>query len=95
METGHNTLHFVVTKPFGMHARVCLKWVKALREVAQGKEGAFWIVYEGKRVVADSLLELLGQRMGKGAEFDFVYEPDSLLSEQQKALLHEKLQRLI
>lgn len=90
-------LHFTVTKPLGLHARGCARIVKIIREIASetGEAGQFWIVYGQKKIAADSLFELLGQMIGCGAEFDLVYEPASLLSQQQEMALCEKLAEVI
>jgi phosphotransferase system HPr-like phosphotransfer protein len=80
------SLHFVVTHPLGMHARVCSRWVKLMQQVSQQnscrerREAAVYedalspasIRYTGEDIPADSLFKLLEARIPCGAQFDLL-----------------------
>lgn len=64
-----------------MHARVCSRWIKVLARLRPSgldfaQEWA-WIEYQGRRVAADSLFQLLEARIPCGAQFS-LYVEDSV-----------------
>ena len=70
--------HFQVTHPLGMHARVCSRWIKTLIRIrpmsADVAHQWAWLGFSERRVVADSLFQLLETRIPCGAEFDLILE---------------------
>lgn len=70
--------HFQVTHPLGMHARVCSRWIKTLLRVRPLSEESphqwAWLEFPERRVVADSLFQLLESRIPCGAEFNLLLE---------------------
>jgi phosphotransferase system HPr-like phosphotransfer protein len=76
-----NNLHFTVTHPLGMHARVCSRWVKliqqisGLEDVMRGETSCPVLIrYNGEEIPANSLFKLLEARIPCGAEFDLIIQ---------------------
>lgn len=66
-------VHFKVTHPLGMHARVCSRWVKTIQQLEMSlssEKGWLHIDYKGEKIPANSLFKLLETRIPCGAEFD-------------------------
>lgn len=83
-------IHFVVTHPLGMHARVCSKWIKILQKIRPESlnyaEEWAWIEYNNETIPADSLFKLLEMRIPCHAEFDLVVNSNIWTNEIQEEL---------